>query len=157
MATPDAARKSSRLAVLVVGVAVAGCGGAPAARSPAPSSASAPAPSLEHSAFKGFENELRVRGYRLGKHAESAKKASLVASRDGRAWYFTLRVESSRTFDGHKFALRLGVFTEPRRTLRGEIGTNANAVGADLAPEERTKLARRLGRRAAAKFAAVDR
>ncbi len=135
------------LTAFVVGTALAGCG-APRARPPV-----APAPpSLQHVALDGLEHELRDCGYRLGAETESAGAATLVASREGRAFYLTLRVESSRTADGHKLAVRLGVFSEPGRKLSGEIAPNATSVGAVLAPAARSELARGLGRRAAVEF-----
>ena len=101
----------------------------------------------------GFEEELRELGYRVGPDAKSPHADAVAASRDARDWYFSLGVESTASEQGPKYLVRLSVFSEPNRKLRGEVAPYAIPMGDALTPSAHDALLRDLGKRAAKQFA----
>ena len=120
---------------------------------PARTAAPARARELGDVALDGFEAELRTRGYGVGAESRSPHADAVSASRDGRDWYVSLRVESSTVAEGTKLLVRVSVFDGPSRALRGELAPYAIPVGRAPVAAAREALVRDLGRRAATQFA----
>lgn len=134
--------------VMSLALSIAACGAAPPRVVPSP-----PPEHLAEVATAAIEEELRALGFVIGPHAPANDKPIIVATRATARWTFALAVESAHDERGPKWVLRLTVFHEPGRELKGEIAPSAIVPGADLDAGARRDLVRALGQRAARQFA----
>jgi hypothetical protein len=113
----------------------------------------APRERLADVAMGGLEEELRAKGYRLGVRTSVGDADVVVASRDSNDWYLSLGLEASHVERGPKWLVRLSVFREPGRQLRGELTSFAIVGDGVLDANARRALVRGLGKKAADDFA----
>jgi hypothetical protein len=106
----------------------------------------APPVSLDDLASKSLNARLVGLGYRV-EIATAAHGRAVIVARDGATWYLASAVETSSAPEGSKVLVRLSVFREPGRMLKGEVAPYAIAPDA---PKD--TLARMLGERAANQF-----
>jgi len=123
------------------------CAAPPAAPRPPP-----PTP-LEDVAVGAFDEKLRELGYRVDAAAAPTHGRAVTAARDGATWYLALDAQSSTAPEGPKVLVRVSVFREPGRTLRGEVAPYAIAQGSPSSAEVSAALARAVAERAASQFA----
>lgn len=131
-----------RLYVAFLFVVLVACAARPAVRPPPPP------PSLDDVAIEGLNEGLRELGFRVEVVASPARGRAVFATRGGVTWYLAANVESSAAPEGPKVLLRVSVFREPGRNLRGEVAPFVIAANA-----RKESMARDVGRRAAAQFA----
>lgn len=112
----------------------------------------APPERLADAATSAFEDELRALGFRIDATTRG-DKAMIEVSRGAARWTLALGVESAQDDRGPKWVVRVTVFREPGRELKGEIAPNAIAAGATLDASSRHALVCVLGKRAADQFA----
>jgi hypothetical protein len=138
---------SNRLWIALVVALAQGCGAPPAVRVTPPP----PPERLAEVATTAVEDELRSLGFRVEPHPAS-ERPTIVASRASVRWTFALAVESLSDERGPKWVLRLTVFHEPGRELKGEIAPSAIVPGVALDANARRDLVRALGKRAVQQF-----
>ena len=127
---------------------VVACGAAERRERAAP-----PPERLEQVAKNAVEDELRARGFQVEERAVPGDKPVLLASRGATSrWSLALAVESPSDERGRKWILRVTVFHEPGRELKGEIAPSALVPGGEPDASGRRDLVRALGKRATEQF-----
>ncbi len=139
---------SSKRFLIALLVLAAACGAPPAVRVAPPPP---PPERLAEVATGAVEEELRSLGFRIEPHA-SSERPTIMVSRATARWTFALAVESASDERGPKWVLRLTVFREPGRELKGEIAPSAIVPGVELDASGRRDLIRALGKRAVHQF-----
>ena len=135
-----------RALVITLFVTLTACG------APAVHVVVAPPERLADDATSAFEDELRAIGFRI-ESTTPGDKSMIEVSRATARWTLALGVESATDERGPKWVVRVTVFREPGRELKGEIAPNAIAPGTTLDAGTRRALVQALGKRAADQFA----
>ena len=136
-----------RALVLTLFVSLTTCGAPAVHVAPPP-----PPERLADAATSAFEDELRAIGFRV-ESTTPGEKPMIAVSRATARWTLALGVESAHDERGPKWVVRVTVFREPGRELKGEIAPNVIAAGATLDASARRALVCALGKRAADQFA----